>query len=382
MKKQLLTSTALVAASVLAAGGAAHAQKKAKKPYMTVNGYHEQIVGFTIDQDEAVVGDKSTLDVHGESEVHFNGHAKLDNGITLRAHWELEGAGDGAPGSDIIDETYIIIRGSFGQLTLGAEDNAGHLMTIGYSGSWATGVGQSVTFDQSDWITTPPGFNKDFDGTVNDVRLRSGDNDSDKITYYSPRFGGFQLGVSYIPEFAQDTAGSVASVSAAYHDGIALGANFSRKFDQFGIGVAAGYLTADSPDGVAVPDPDAWNLAARIDFGGFRVSGAVKKNNDMRDSVGTGTATSNSGTIFDVGARYRWGPNGVSLVYVHGENEAVIATPGDDELDSGMLSYARNLGPGVKWSVNLIWADFKGEDVGSSDDNDGTALTTAVRMNF
>ncbi len=60
----------------------------------------------------------------------------------------------------------------------------------------------------------------------------------------------------------------------------------------------------------------------------------------MRDSAGTGTATSNSGTIFDVGARYRWVPNGVSLVYTHGE------------------------------------------DSGSADDNDGTALTTALRVNF
>ncbi len=381
MKKQLLTTTALVAAGVLAAGGAAHAQKKAKKPFITVNGYMEQVVGFSIDQDENVVGDKAAIDTHREDEVHFNGHAKLDNGISLRAHWELDG-NLVSQGSDVIDEAYLIIRGSFGQLTLGSEDNAAHMMTIGYSGSWATGVGQNLTFDQSDWVTIPPGFNKDFDSTINDVRLRNGDNDSEKISYYSPRFGGFQLGISYIPEFAQDMNGSVASVSAAYHDGIALGANFDRKFDKFGIAVAAGYLTADSPDGIATPDPESWNIALRLDFGGFRVSGAFKNNDDQRDSNGASTLTSNSGEIFDVGVRYRWGPNGVSLVYAHGEGEATIATPGDDELDAAMLSYARNLGPGVKWSVNLFWVDYTGEDAGSADDNDGTALTTALRMNF
>merc|ERR1712000_12041 len=103
MKKRFLTTTALVAAGVLAAGGAAPAQKKAKKPYITVNGYHEQVLGFNINQDDNVagIGDRATFDVHGESEVHFNGHAKLDNGISLKAHWELEGAGDGAPGSDV-----------------------------------------------------------------------------------------------------------------------------------------------------------------------------------------------------------------------------------------------------------------------------------------
>ena len=69
MKKQLLTTTALVAAGVLAAGGAAHAQKKAKKPSITVNGYMEQEVGFSIDQDENVVGDKVNVDTHREDEV-------------------------------------------------------------------------------------------------------------------------------------------------------------------------------------------------------------------------------------------------------------------------------------------------------------------------
>ena len=55
---------------------------------------------------------------------------------------------------------------------------------------------------------------------------------------------------------------------------------------------------------------------------------------------------------------------------------------GDDEKDAAMLSYARNLGPGVKWSVNFIWADYTGEDPGSADDNDGTALSTSLRMIF
>jgi predicted porin len=263
------------------------------------------------------------------------------------------------------------------------------MMTIGYSGSWATGVGQNLTFDVADWITVPPGFGHGFDGTINDIRLRSGDNDSNKISYYSPRFGGFQLGASYIPRFDggfQSAGQSIPAgqTSTAYYDGIALGANFDRKFDKFGIGVAAGYLAAEAPDSPAanVPDPSAWNVALRLDFGPFRVAGAFKKNDDMRASRGASTTISTSGEIYDVGVRYRWGPNGVSLTYAHGESEKELAIPGDNEKDTAMLSYARNLGPGVKWSVNLMWADYTGEIAGSSDDNDGTALTTSLRMSF
>ena len=91
MKKQLLTSSALVAAGVFALAPAAFS-----KPSLTVNGYHEQVLGMPINQDEdaAGVGDKSTLDVHHETEIHFNGTVKLDNGITMRAHTELETNGD------------------------------------------------------------------------------------------------------------------------------------------------------------------------------------------------------------------------------------------------------------------------------------------------
>jgi predicted porin len=289
-----------------------------------------------------------------------------------------------------MDEVYLIVRGSFGQLTIGSEDNAGHMMTIGYSGSWATQVGQNLNFDIHDWISIPPGFGHSFDGTINDIRLRSGDNDSDKITYYTPRFSGFQVGASYIPSTQQDQGSLSTAVSDTYHDGFALGVNFDRKFDKFGIGVAAGYLTMDAPEGatgVGIPsDYDAWNVAVRVDFGPFRVSGAYKENNDL-NAPSSSNATplagaSDSGEIYDVGVRYRWGPNGVSLVYSHGEGEANLAVPGDDEKDAAMLSYSRALGPGVKWTANLMWADYSGEDPGSADDNDGYAFTTSIRMGF
>ena len=46
----------------------------------------------------------------------------LDNGITMRAHTELETNGDQGGNAivtpDYIDEIYLIIRGSFGQITL------------------------------------------------------------------------------------------------------------------------------------------------------------------------------------------------------------------------------------------------------------------------
>ena len=52
--------------------------------------------------------------------------------------------------------------------------------------------------------------------------------DSAKINYYSPRFSGFQIGLSYQPDGGQDTIGS-DTLSSSDQDGedvISIGANW------------------------------------------------------------------------------------------------------------------------------------------------------------
>ena len=184
-----------MAIGLLAAASQANAAGNAVK--LGLKGYMEQLVGVAFDRSDAEAttaraSSKTSFDQQTESEIHFRGSGKLDNGITIIADVQLEVTG--SPGN-VIDEQYIIVRGKFGQLTIGSEDNAGHLMTIGYSGSWATGVGQSLTFDLTDWISLASGIPSGgrFDGTLNDVRLRSLENDSSKFTYFTPRLAGFQL---------------------------------------------------------------------------------------------------------------------------------------------------------------------------------------------
>lgn len=408
MNKQLLASTAIVAAGMLMAAPQASAAGKTVK--LGLKGYMEQLVGISFDRadNEATTArgnSKTSLDQMTESEIHFKGSGKLDNGITIIADVQLEVSG--SPGN-IIDEQYLIVRGGFGQLTLGSEDNAGHLMTIGYSGSWGTGVGQSLTFDTADWIGLATGINPGgrFDGTLNDVRLRSLDNDSSKISYFTPRFNGFQLGASYIPNFQQQTStglgGSVASKSGNYHEGWSLGMNYNAKIDKIGIGVAIGYLTAES-DGTNSAkienttgatwqddeDMQAVSAAVRLLVGGFKIQGAVKYNDDVYNGVAGNAATgrSLSGLIFDVGARYSMGANQFSMGYRQGRMEGEIGS-GNEEERAFMVSYARNLGAGVKWHTNLFYGETE-DDVNRNTstatvkgEQSGWAMTTALRLTF
>lgn len=360
MKKQLLASTMLVAAGALASGVAQ------AKFDVTVNGYQEGIVGIQLQSDTDLGYETSTLDVDYDGEIHFNARTELDNGIAIRAHVELEN-GHGT-GSDRIDEEYIIVRGNFGQITIGAEDNAGHLMTIGYSGSWATGVGQNLSFDIGDFINRGSGTEE----ILWDNRLVAGDNDSTKITYYSPRMGGFQIGASYIPTFNQDTnsaTGPGSNADTEQHDGIALGANFQRKFGNFGLGVGVGYIQAAGAQNGAAPDDEdteAYNVGARFDFGPARIAVGYK----VIDNSPGGSAQ--TGTNIDLGGRLTFGPNRFSLTYIMGENDI------DEEVNRYMLSYARTLGPGVSLTANYMW----NESETATTSIDGSAISTSIKLRF
>ncbi len=273
-------------------------------------------------------------------------------------------------------ENFFVIRDALESPGPGA--SVAHRMTPGFRGFWPTGSGSSNRptarplldgkHDNSGRTTSGPG-------------LSSSEQDDEKTIYYTMRYDGIQLGLSYFAGLQRGTDPSTDSAVPTNRDGIALGANFDRRFDDFGVGVSAGYISADAFDDREMSNVDALTVGARFDVGGFRLSGGFRRSNEPREDAKQ-LATSSWDETWILGARYRWGRNGVSLAYAYGENRTDLKAPGDERIDAATLSYDRELDRGVKWSVNLLWADHGGEAAGSADDTDGTALSTAVRLSF
>ena len=122
MKKILLGSTAIVAAGMIVSApvmAAAHAEKMK----LSVGGYMEQWVGFT-SGDNGVNQDYSGFDIKSDAEIHFKGSTKLDNGMTIGVNVQLEASQNG----DQIDESYMIVKGSFGEINIGDENSAMYKM--------------------------------------------------------------------------------------------------------------------------------------------------------------------------------------------------------------------------------------------------------------
>ncbi len=379
MKKQLLAGTAIVAASVLIAGGAVAADKKMMKPSISVNGYYTAHLSGVVDEDigNAQVLNPPAVDLRSDSEVHFNGSAKLDNGLNIKVRWELEGnshtsAGKPSPanGNDQIDEVYITVSGSFGSVIVGATDNAAVKMLTRMTGAWATNVGQNFHFNSQEWVNSAVGTGGGRFHVMHDARIREhgGGGDSEKISYLSPKFSGFQLGVSYTPYAEQDLHVN-HDIDASRHDGMTGAVSYGGKFGAVGVQLGAGVNVMQGAAGHE--DLNEWVVAGSLDFGGgFRVAAAHQ---GTTSGVGGG-GIDLEGSVTEAGVRYTVGANAFSLVGSYGE----FATT-SDTYSAAKAAYRRTLGPGVFLDANLF-VNRSENDAGQ--ENSGTAISTGITVLF
>jgi len=391
MKKHLLTSTALVAAGLMAvsapaiAGG--HAAKKASKPSLVLKGDTRQLIGVGENDEafDAANGERVGFDQQTDGEIHFVGSVTLDNGIKIKTNVQLE-ANSGAvdSGNDDIDEHWMRISGSFGEIRLGSNDDAAMAMTTGYLGTWGTAAGISPAFDITDWVTNPT--------TVSTSTVARVDSSSDgnSISYFTPRTAGFQVGASFIPSTSEDDDNERALNTAGDSDGFSIGVNYVTKFEGASIAAAFGYGT-NKESAAGVSDPEVYGMAISVSSGPFKVNASYVDKDDQTNAAGV---TANGGArnlplagqeTFEIGAKYTMGANAFSIGYQAAEAKASTGSAADgDEHTAMVLSYSRTLGPGVTFLMSGIYADFDDGVINSasSNSNQGTGLATGISIRF
>ena len=364
MKKVLLGTTAIVAAGMIASSPASAAEKISAK----VGGYMEQWIGYSL-VDDGTTRDVDGFDIKSDSEIHFTGSTTLDNGIEFGVNVQLEANSNSG---DQIDESYLIVKGSFGEINLGSENSAMYKM---HYAPTDYGIGLN-TGDQIDWaavsgsgITTSGYFRNPYGSTYVEPGQA---NDSEKLTYYTPRFGGFQIGLSYSPDSNQDNNNS-PDRNASATDMVAVGANFKGDFAGASVGVSAGYGTfLNAPSNA--DEPIAYNFGLTVGFGGFSVGGSYAKADDNNNG--------NDGDGYNIGVAYTTGPLGVSLTYFTGEREGLnTAANPQTEQKTVHLSANYTLGPGVTAAATLGHANFDSSTTGINE-NEATYLVTGIKLSF
>ena len=367
MKKILLGSTAIVAAGMIASVPSADAASKMK---LGVGGYMEQWFGFT-SGDDGVAQDYSGFDIKSDPEIFFKGSTKLDNGITVGVNVQLEATQNG----DQIDEQYMFVKGSFGQIIIGDENSAMYKMHyapsdfgIGMNSGDVTAWNKPVADAEGDSINMGSHYRSPFGATYIEPDAV---NDSAKISYFTPRVSGFQLGLSYGPDGNQDSNG-LPNRDAANTDYIMVGANFKQKMGGMSVGISGGYGTVTDAAAGGV-EPEATSFGIKLGMGGVSagVSYANFSDHGEKDQEG-----------INAGVAYSSGPMGVSVNYYHGEkdgNNGDAATLNNQaERDVIHLSAKYAMGPGVTLAGTLGHAVYSSDDADLDNSVNESASTYVV----
>ena len=374
MKKILLGSTAIVAAGMIASVPSANAASKMK---LSVGGYMEQWVGFT-SQDDGAGQDYSGFSTVSDGEIHFKGKTKLDNGITVGVNVQLEAQ----QGGDQIDEQYMTVSGAFGQIIIGDENSAMYKMHyapsdygIGTNSGDVTSWNKPVSDAEGDSIAMGGHYRAPFGATYIEPDAI---NDAAKISYFTPRVSGFQLGLSYAPDAAQDNNG-LPNRDAVNSDYVMVGANFVQKMGGLSVAISGGYGTVtDAAEGGT--EPEATSFGIKLGMGGVSAGVSYANFSDSGNADAEG---------INAGVAYSSGPMGVSVNYYHGEkdgnNGSALTLDGQAERDVIHLSAKYAMGPGVTLAGTLGHAVYTSDDAdlhNSVDDSESTYVVMGLKVGF
>ncbi|MFQ5565800.1 MAG: porin [Paracoccaceae bacterium] len=358
MKKVLLGTSALALAGAFASPAASAEWS------MRVGGYMEQFVAYA-DSDASFDGDFDGIDSKQDAEIWFLPSITLDNGIKIGANVQLEAFQN----SDQIDESYMFIKGSFGEILLGSENSAGYKMTYAAPDVSFLNVNSGSTVSFIPWSGGGAGSDV-FRRTLGSSYLENvGNNDAQRFTYFSPRFAGLQIGLSYARDGFQDTNAQV-DVDSTLSDIFDVGANYVNSFGDFNVAISGRWGIGDAPSGF--DNPTLWVAGLNLGFGGFTVGGSYGEQNKA-------SAIQMNGEVFDVGASYTTGPWGFSVTYFRGENQDNDG-PGDETVDQFLVALSYDLAKGVNIGAYGAFVDFEEDD--HEDDVDGFIIGTGVKIKF
>ena len=307
---------------------------------VTVGGYYNSVV-YSQDVDGTETRD---IGIHNDAEIIFKGKGKAKNGMEIGFQVQLEAEGSGE--SDHIDENYIYVKGDFGKLEIGAENNAAYkqqVMAPKFLG-WKTYDNNFKTWAQV----------SDFDKP----HLDGVESDALKINYYSPKINGFQFSYSLTPD-ASDTSGDTALYDdSGKGSSTAIGVKYSGKIGGMKVKASYGINELDEDSGVAPREDSAFGLS--VSSGDVTVGGT----SFTKDANGTET------NVLHYGIAYKLSKGHTVGLAMHTQDK-----DGGADVDIMALGGNVKLGAGTKLTYSY-------ETVEDSVDGDSTFMGVGLLIKF
>ena len=290
-----------------------------------VGGYMEQWIGMADIDGHATK--EGAAEVQADTEIFFKGSLAADNGLTFSVDVQLEGTNNAG---NYIDESSFKITGDFGDIRIGAEDTASNLMHYAHED---VGIGFSAG-DTSNWLGfgTPSTYGSGSSAFA----------DIPRVTYFTPRMSGVQIGASYTPDatLGQAAQNGKATTNNNDMDSMSVGLNYQGAIGDSSVAFSAGYHS----QATAMDDDATYtNFGLQVGMGafGFNVAYAEADAGDGSDADETVTA----------GLKYAQGEMAFSLGY------GMLDSGDGSEMTSVMLSTSYALAPGVEARASFFQAE-------------------------
>jgi hypothetical protein len=318
-----------------------------------------------------------------ELQLHVSGTA--DNGLNYGFKVEINANTDDGR---MADEVRLQLSGRWGTVQLGDEDGAEDIMN--YGGETIMGATGGFDGDHDDVLVLD--FEQ-FSPRRPDLFADSGD--ATKISYFTPRLGGFQAGVSITPTM---TEGDAFKTDRDYEDHYGVGINYDKGFGDLRLRASAVYammyrtavFEATWPGS---HNPNSWQVGAVVDWRGFAIGAGYGFNKDSNLIAPVGIVPpdpadewwdgSKDYWFWDVAVGYGAGPLYLSTGYFRSEGNfgAGDNVTGDQWYEHFALTVDYAIAPGLMAyaEVDLIedWSDF-----GPARANDATLIILGANVSF
>lgn len=361
MKKTLLGTTALVSAGLIAGPALASDPLTVTVGGTVTAGFYvidADDFGGASFQDTAVKLVARNIDIKAEGTLDNGMVAGVLATLSLGDDWNSHFNNNDAT----FRELFAYLEGGFGRFEIGGTD--GSAFKMHYTSPWfvpGNGVDSPNILNSfgATSVTTGYGFRHST------FSLMAAD--ANKVTYFTPRFAGFQLGLSYTPETTfngpnpNGRLGLVAN-NTSIEDVVEVALNYAGSFGSVDLGVDGFYVSGDAPTATA-GDPEELGFGANIGFAGFTLGGAWYQSEDLfLTSVPVPSTVGLEEEVWTVGLSYGTGPWTVGVAYLEDE----ISFPGaSSDITTWQAGGGYNLGSGVDVGLDLQMSEITGFGGGS-----------------
>lgn len=376
MKKILLGTTTLVGAAALFAGAAF-----AETPKVTIGGTANFQAGFVGEDQDTNLRSGA---FRNETELNVKVDGKSDAGLGYGAQIDLmvSGNADQDNNTDAINHSWVYLDGNWGRFEGGTTYGVTSTMKVD-----ASSIAHATGGIDGDWkyfytatsgrIIATPDLYLDY-GTQSGAQFGNESQEAtNKVNYYTPRFAGFQAGVSYLFDTTGGDRGIVLSrqnnTSSEAENVILGGINYQNKFGNVGVSAA---VTGEWGNAEVATQNDlrTWNAGARFDYMGFSLAGSY---GSYGDSLQTKTTAGDSAHYWTLGGAYEYGAFGASVTYL---NSRVDLGTTQNDFDNLSVGVDYKLAPGLTPYAEVSFVDV--DPTSTSNDNKGQVVIVGSQLSF